>query len=548
MKPQNPIPKKIWIPLVATIVLAISLTIGYEPKPQGTTGPNIRDDALGASENWFSDFVQPPPTGHDHDDVIGIATADVPKTIFICPMNCVQPMTKPGQCPVCGMDLVEIPAPDETDDDQKPGISLSDKALSAAEPRTAKVTRQAVSAEIRLFGKIEYDPVEQYRVTAFAPGIIDRIYVKRAGQTVRRGDPLFDMHSSELYFLEEELAEVLKLFPDDVDYRPARGQIYKRQMRPPRRQFHLPKPGEVTPEEMAAKKAALQELEQIRRKMMLLGLSNADVDRVIARGMPTGISTVTTPTTGVVLNQYAFKGSYVNTGETIFTIANPEYIWARLDGYASDFPWIRMRQHAEIEVDAYPGEVFEGKVVYIDPEFDSVTRTFKIGVLFSDPEKKFRPNMLARGVIQSQIASEGTGITARGRDGHLPLVIPETAPLITGSRAVVYVADPRTPGKFEGREVVLGPRAGDFYIVKSGLAEGETVVVNGAFKIDSAVQILAQRSMMDHGGSSLDTASPSVLIEAPSPASHAEDDASRHSQGFRHQLYRGLKKHDPADR
>ncbi|MGD9878441.1 efflux RND transporter periplasmic adaptor subunit [Desulfococcus sp.] len=547
MRPQNPIPKKIWIPLVSTIVLAISLIIGYEPKQQGTTGPNIRDDALSASEDWFSDFVQPPPTGHDHDDMIGIATADASKTIFICPMNCVQPMAKPGKCPVCGMDLVEIPAPDETDDDQKPGISLSDKALSTAAPQTAKVSRQAVSAEIRLFGKIEYDPVEQYKVTAFAPGIIDRIYVKRAGQTVRRGDPLFDMHSSELYFLEQELAEVLKLFPDDVDYRPARGQIYKRQMRPPRRQFHLPKPDEATPEEMATKKAALEKLEQIRRKMMLLGLSNADIDRIIARGVPTGISTVTTPTTGVVLNQFAFKGAYVNTGEAIFTIANPKYIWARLDGYASDFSWIRMRQDARIVVDAYPGEVFEGKVVYIDPEFDPATRTFKIGVLFSDPEKKLRPNMLARGIIQSRMASEGTGLTARGPDDHTPLVIPETAPLITGSRAIVYVADPRTPGKFEGREVVLGPRAGGYYIVKSGLVAGETVVVNGAFKIDSAVQILAGRSMMDHGGGSVGTASPQVLMEAPAEG-RADDDRPRPDAGLRHQLYRGLEQREPADK
>ena len=80
-------------------------------------------------------------------------------------------------------------------------------------------------------------------MTAFAPGIIDRIYVKRAGQTVRAGDPLFDMHSSELFVLEQDLFEELKHFPDPVDYRPAKGQIYKRQMRPPRRQFHVPRPG-----------------------------------------------------------------------------------------------------------------------------------------------------------------------------------------------------------------------------------------------------------------------------------------------------------------
>ena len=81
-----------------------------------------------------------------------------------------------------------------------------------------------------------------------------------------------------------------------------------------------------------------------------------------------------------------------------------------------------------------------------------------------------------------------------------PLVIPDTAPLITGNRAVVYVAVPDPPGTFQGREVVLGPRAKGYYVVKHGLKAGENVVVNGNFKIDSAIQILAKPSMMEHAG------------------------------------------------
>jgi Cu(I)/Ag(I) efflux system membrane fusion protein len=111
----------------------------------------------------------------------------------------------------------------------------------------------------------------------------------------------------------------------------------------------------------------------------------------MARGLPSGISTVITPTTGIVQQQSAFKGSYVNTGETVFTIANPKYIWARLDGYASDFPWIRLGQEAEFRVDAYPEETFTGKVQYLDPEFDPQTRTFKVGVLYTDPRERLKP-------------------------------------------------------------------------------------------------------------------------------------------------------------
>jgi Cu(I)/Ag(I) efflux system membrane fusion protein len=101
----------------------------------------------------------------------------------------------------------------------------------------------------------------------------------------------------------------------------------------------------------------------------------------------------------------------------------------------------------------------------------------------------------------------------------MPLVIPASAPLLTGKRAVVYVAASDTANEFEGREVVLGARAGDFYPVVSGLAEGERVVVNGAFKIDSAVQILARPSMMNPEGGA-------VTLGHSHEATHAEPAAA----------------------
>jgi hypothetical protein len=94
----------------------------------------------------------------------------------------------------------------------------------------------------------------------------------------------------------------------------------------------------------------------------------------------------------------------------------------------------------------------------------------------------------------------GGAANHHGKQTELPLVVPASAPLITGKRAVVYVADASKPGEYEGREIMLGPRAGDYYIVREGLQEGEQVVVNGSFKIDSAVQILAKPSMMSLPG------------------------------------------------
>ena len=476
---------KIPVLIIAAVTAALGLTLVL-------SGPGSDVDQIGHTEGAAVETMPHDDSGSTSFVLFG----DKETTAYACPMNCVEPMEKSGRCPVCGMDLVAI-SPGDHDHDAGPSrLRLSDEKVKAAGIQVAPVERKYVTKAVRLFGKIEYDPVEQYKVTAFAPGIIDRIYVKRAGQTVRAGDPLFDMHSSELFVLEQDLFEELKHFPDPVDYRPAKGQIYKRQMRPPRRQFRVPKPGEAPPEEIAAKKAALERIGQFKRKMMLLGLTREDIERVMARGLPTGISTVTTPTTGIVQEQYAFKGSYVNTGETIFTIANPRYIWARLDGYASDFPWIRLGQKAEFQVDTYPGETFAGKVIYLDPEFDPQTRTFKVGVLHTSSNRRLKPNMLVRCVIHAQMTSKGVARPRKAADQMPPLVMPATAPLITGHRAVVYVRMPGPSPEFEAREVILGPKALGYYVVKAGLQEGEKVVVNGNFKLDSALQIMARPSMM----------------------------------------------------
>jgi len=169
---------------------------------------------------------------------------------------------------------------------------------------------------------------------------------------------------------------------------------------------------------------------------------------------------------------------------------------------------------------------------------DEKTRTIKVRVNVDNADAKLKPGLLAHATVFSTLMSDkpvmdkslaGKWIgpmhpeIIMDKPGKCPicgmalvpveeyfssintnampsLVIPATAPLITGKRAVVYIADPDNPGNYEGREIVLGPRAGKYYVVKSGLMEGEQVVVNGNFKIDSAMQLEAKPSMMNPEG------------------------------------------------
>ncbi|MBU1232926.1 MAG: efflux RND transporter periplasmic adaptor subunit [Proteobacteria bacterium] len=495
--------------LIVLVAVMVGIVIGYAMR-----GDDTGLDQKEANVTRNPDTVQ----SVDQEHTAHLQSTTQKETrVYVCPMNCVPPMEKPGTCPVCGMELVA--ADGHRHEEGLPRLSLADEDIKAAGIQVAPVERREVAAEIRLFGKVEYDPVYQYKVTAFAPGVIDKIYVTRAGETVKTGDPLFDLYSIELYFLEQELFAALEKLPSFLANRPAMGQRFKGwvqpwkweagSQRPSRRDMirmsmaqptNPEKENTINKEE---KQSIMEEVARVRREIGSLGLSEAEVDRIIARGWPTGISTVITPINGIVMQQDAYKSMYVNTGDSIVTIADPQFVWAMLDAFASDIPWIKLGQQTEFRSDAYPGETFRGEVTYLDPYFDDKTRTFKVGVLCTDHKGKLKPGMLVRGTMYAK-PSSGYRVNARQSAAHQKmLAIPETAPLITGKRAVVYVEVADKPGTYEGREVILGPRAKGYYMVRQGLQEGEKVVVNGNFKIDSAVQILAGKSMMSQMGSEM---------------------------------------------
>ena len=411
--------------------------------------------------------------------------------VYVCPMNCVPPMDKGGKCPICGMDLIATPLGLETENADLAQLKLTPEAIKLASVQLAPVERKFVLAEVKLFGQIDYDPAHMSYVSAFMPGVIDRIYVKRAGQFVRWGDPLFDMYSSDLQETQRQLIEAMKFVPSFMAFQ--RGRPHVAVEVPVQARERPGEAGKRSP----AEENALKTINAIRHKLLIMGLPKRDIDGLMTVGEPTGIATVYAPMYGQVVVQNAFEGTYVNTGTPIFTLADPQHIWAKLDAYEADYPWIRKGQEVTFETEVYPGENFRGKIVYVDPVFDPTTRTFNIGVIYPDRGGRLKAGMLVRAVIHARLRADGKLARPDDKGDSAPLVIPASAPLITGKRSIVYVAVEGEEGVFEGREVTLGPKAKDYYVVLEGLMEGDQVVVNGNFKIDSAVQILARPGMMD---------------------------------------------------
>jgi len=439
-------------------------------------------------------------------------------TVYVCPMMCIPPRSVGGDCPICGMEL--LPVFGSASSGGPPSLKLDEEAIKLAEIETAVAERKFVTAPVRLFGRIDYDPAHVTKISTFMPGVIDRVYVKRAGQFVRWGDPLFDLYSSDLLETQQQLFEAMKYVPSFMAFQAEMPHA----AREVPVQERIPSGTEISPEA----EAAMKKLAAIRHKLSILGLPKRDIDELMKKGQATGIATIYSSVYGQVIDQQAFEGSYVNTGTPIFTLGDPKYVWVRLDAYETDYPWLRRSQEVIFETDAYPGETFTARVVYIDPVFNNVTRTFTLGALSSETGGKLKAGMLVRAVIHARLTEEGTVAEEGENIDKAPLVIPASAPLITGKRAVIYVKSPNENGRFEGREITLGPRAGNHYVVMDGLKAGELVVKNGNFKIDSALQIQAKASLMTRKGGH-----PAVGYHSPGGSEIVERDYMNRRTGSR---------------
>lgn len=427
-------------------------------------------------------------------------------TIWTCSMHPQVRLPESGQCPICFMDL--IPATTGEEEDLGPRVlAMSASAAALAEVETAPVQRRHVARPVPMAGKVAFDETRLATITTWVPGRLDRLFVDYTGVTVRPGDHLVELYSPTLYSAQQELLQAIA----------------------------------------TAKKLEGSSLELLRtttdrtvvsarERLRLSGLTEEQIAEVVERGTPSEHVTIHAPSGGIVIHKNALEGMYVDEGTRLYTIADLTKVWVLLDAYESDLAWIRYGQDVELEVRACPGETFHGRVAFIDPVLDERTRTVKVRLNVENAGLRLKPGMFVSATAEAVLTPRGhvvdqdlaakwicpmhpevvadgpaactecgmdlvpaaeLGFVARGEE-EPPLVIPATAPLFTGERSVVYV---RVPGRdrptFEGRTVVLGPRAGEWYVVRQGLREGEEVVASGSFKIDSELQIRAKPSMMN---------------------------------------------------
>lgn len=438
----------------------------------------------------------------------GVSASASEPTTWTCSMHPQIKLPEPGQCPICYMDLIPMEA-NESGDEAPRTLTVSEASAALMELETTAVERRTVTAEVRMVGKVDYDETRVSYITAWVPGRLDRLFVDYTGIQVRQGDHMVELYSPDLLSAQEELLQALAA-ADEIENEAS----------------------------SVLRKSAMATIEAVREKLRLWGLTPSQIRRIEERGRPEDKVTIYAPVAGIVVEKNAREGMYVETGTRIYTIADLSQVWVHLNAYESDLAWLRYGQNVAFTTESHPGVEFRGTISFIHPILDEATRTVKLRVNVPNEDRQLKPGMFVRALVKAEMGAGGKvrGMSMTGRwmcpmhpgevadepgdcsicgmplepaeeqgygdsdsdgDPGLPLVIPASAVLRTGERAVVYVEVPdREKLTYQGRVIRLGSRAGDYFVVLEGLREGDRVVTKGQFKLDAELQIQAVPSMM----------------------------------------------------
>ena len=365
--------------------------------------------------------------------------------VWTCSMHPQIMQPEPGQCPICGMDL--IPAEAGAEGLAPDQFKMTENALALANIQTTTVGGgEASGNNLNPSGKIQVNEEANAVQVSYFAGRIERLNVNFTGENVNRGQLLATIYSPELVAAQQELVTAARM----KENQPA---LYK----------------------------------AVRNKLKLWKLSDNQIDAIEASGSVKENFPVYATVSGTVTEKMVQEGDYVKQGQPLYKIANLNSVWAVFDAYENQIRNIEEGQEITITTNAYPEKEFNATVTFIDPVLNASRRTVMVRANLENKNDIFKPGMFVQGEIET------AGVTA----GEQVVTIPKSAVLWTGERSLVYVKPVPTESVFEMREVKLGRTVGESYEVLEGLENAEVVVVNGTFTVDAAAQLQGKKSMMN---------------------------------------------------
>jgi membrane fusion protein, copper/silver efflux system len=381
------------------------------------------------------------------------------KQLYHCPMHPSYISDKPGKCPICGMDLVpsETAKPAEPVQQKKemvmePGaVMISPERQQLIGVKTAMVHMMNLEKTIRAVGKLEYDEQKQVIVTTKIEGWIEKLYIDYTGKLVEKGQPLFTIYAPDLVAAQQEYLLALKS-----------------------KKYLADSPFKDSQE------SSQSLIDAAKKKLQLWDVTEKQIAELEKTGEVTKTITIYSPATGFVVEKMAVQGTKIMPGETLFKLVDFSTVWLIADIYEYELPLVKLGQTAMITLSNIPGKKFSGKINYIYPALEEATRTAKVRFVLLNPEYALKPGMFANAELQIPLGKK--------------LVIPDNALIDTGTKQIVIVAG--EDGHFTPKEVKLGTKIEGYDEILSGVSEGDNVVTNANFLIDSESQIKSAVSQM----------------------------------------------------
>lgn len=445
-------------------------------------------------------FITAGGGGHSHESPLSKVVK------YICPMMCTPPQTEPGRCPVCAMELV--PATSDGSKSDPNAVRIDPATRRIANIQTTSVESMPLSHTIQAVGELSYDEGNLKTLSAYVDGRIERLYADFTGVEVKQGDRLAYLYSPLLYSSQVELLLAKKALEN------SRSATLKRVIQ--------------TNENL---------YQSSKQRLVELGMTLPQIEEIEKTGKANSRMHLCAPISGTVIKKPAVEGQYVKEGQVIYQLADLSQLWLMLELFPEDAATIRYGQKVEATVQSQPDQTFTGRVAFIDPHVDPQTRTVGVRIVMPNPEGALRVGDYARATISVPAGSKGksggvydpeladcwicprhphviakepgkcpvTGqaLVPTSQYGYVSqsiaeseaLTVPRDAVLMAGQHSVLYVET--EPGRFEIRNVVLGPTCGDQIVILKGVKQGEQVATRGNFLIDSQMQLAGNPSLID---------------------------------------------------
>lgn len=351
-------------------------------------------------------------------------------TTYTCPMHPQVVQNEPGLCPVCHMDLVPVSQSGKDTGE----LMLSQSQIALGNIQTKRVKLGDVGSNTLLTGKLVLDETQTDVISSRATGRVERLYIKETGQSVRKGQPLYELYSEELLTLQREYLLALK-------QQQALGQENPR---------------------------FASFLEAAKQKLLLFGFTPSQVKSLARSGTVDARVTFVAPSSGVITNIAAAEGQYVSEGSVLYRLGKLGMIWIEAELYPQEVATVQAGDQVMVSVQGY-AQAVPAKVTFISPEYRQGSQVATLRAELPNPDDQYLPGMQAR-------------VTLPGKNGN-DLVLPTDAVIRDESGSHVWVQTGKET--FQARMVTLGEEGTEQVAILSGLQENEKVVTSGAYLLYS---------------------------------------------------------------